>query len=844
VGSRTAQAPLHTTRHDESDSEQRQREERTSLVDVRRERERECRFRRAPGAGVGSHAHPERVSSRPEVRVDRLVAGADVVVSRSGCAAKRTDTGTQPKARGRARGAGGASVPRVYDGGMKRAAAAAALGLVASLVHWTASAQQPLYRSGVEVVDVAVVVSDEEGWPVGGLSASDFLLTERGIPQKIALFDHVRIPVWRGDAPPRELAVAADVSSNERPADGRLFVLVLDALHVSPANLTTVRREARQFIEQHVGPSDLVAVLSPGAIAEASQDFTADKARLVAAVEHFSATALRSATLEIEQERLAAVALDMPMLHGGRDPSDGERADRARSLSSVLEALAGHLARVERRRKALLLFSEGVDYNTADLNGTVQRDATDVGRAMDRALGALMRSNVSLYAVDPRGLSGADTAGERLPYRPAPTAPRADGSLPPMDFSEPTLEGEYARSLASLRLVSEPTGGFVLDRSNDPAEAFDRIVRECSDYYVLGYTPAASGQPGEYRPVEVRVNRPGVRVIARRGYVAPAPAAPSARPAAAVEPTSEAPRRLGFAGGRAQAPQPLAADAPVEASPKGLHEELAWLLSSPLPVEGLPIRVQAAAFKGGEKKQVVQLITEVQGGGLAFHERGGRFESRIELASFTVDSRGRGANGRATTIDLRLKRDEYDRVRATGIRWLSQLELEPGRYQLRVAGRAPGSGRAGLVTADVDVPAFAGRARLSGLTIASAASAAMVTRGQARLADTLGLSPTAERVFVSGDRIVAAAELYCTDPTPPAVVMAVERGDGEVAMTRTERARPGGASGVAAVSLVIDTATLSPGRYVLRFQVDQAESSATIRRVPFHVIPAGTGSRP
>ena len=52
-------------------------------------------------------------------------------------------------------------------------------------------------------------------------------------------------------------------------------------------------------------------------------------------------------------------------MHGGKDPSDSERSDRALALTSTLEALASHLERILGTAQALLLFSEGVDYNMA-----------------------------------------------------------------------------------------------------------------------------------------------------------------------------------------------------------------------------------------------------------------------------------------------------------------------------------------------------------------------------------------------------------------------------------------------------------------------------------------------
>lgn len=715
-----------------------------------------------------------------------------------------------------------------------RGPAVAALLLLPAL-GLPAQAPPPVFPSGVGLVEVPVIVSDPQGRFVPGLTRADFEISERGVPQAITAFERVSIPL-----PPAAPAAApapptpADVATNERPGDGRIFVLVLDALHVSPASVLAVRRAARRFVEENVGPADLAAVLSPGAAGDASQDFTGDKARLLAAIDGFTGTKLRSATLELEEERQRAGRDGMPA-HGGRDPSDEERAYRAQSLYSVLERLADPLARVERRRKALLLFSEGVDYNLADLMGAVQRNASAVRQATERAVRALMRADVSVYAIDPRGLDSALSTAERLPAHGEPNAPRADGSIPRMDFSEPSLDEEHEASIDSLRNIAESTGGFAAVDTNEVGGAFERIVRETSDYYVIGYSPASPGKPGQYRPIRVRVRRPGLRVVARSGYVVPeGPARAATAEPQAAETTTRPP--LGFQ--RPRNPEPSRLDA--QPAPKGLASELATLLSSPLPLAGLPLRVQATPFRGGPKKQLVQMVIEVPGSSVAFAERGGRFESRLEIASFTVDSSGHGANGRSTTIDMRLTAEELQRVRVTGVRWISLLELLPGRHRLRVAAREPATGAAGVVAADVDVPSFAGGPSLSGVLLTSLPSVLNVTRGETRLASALGSPPTAERRFVAGDRIVAAAEAYAppSGGAAPAVTAAVERVGGEVVLQgRAEPLSGGGRPGLAEVSLPIDTGAMPPGPYVLRLRLDGATPGGEGERsVPFEVV--------
>ena len=85
----------------------------------------------------------------------------------------------------------------------------------------------------------------------------------------------------------------------------------------------------------------------------------------------------------------------------------------------------------------------------------------------------------------------------------------------------------------SLRVLSDETGGFAVVNTNDIAGAFERLVEENSSYYVLGYYPSNDRRDGRFRKIEVRVNKPGLTVRARRGYVAPRGRAPGnqARPA-------------------------------------------------------------------------------------------------------------------------------------------------------------------------------------------------------------------------------------------------------------------------------------------------------------------------
>jgi len=688
----------------------------------------------------------------------------------------------------------------------------------------SSAGQAPSFRAGIDLIEVTAVVRDRDGTLIRDLTRADFQILERGIPQQVVAFD--RVSIRRAPAPVSASSTleSRDVASNEAIGDRRVFVLVLDALHVASSHTIAVRQRAAEFIERYVGPADMVAVVSPGGPPGATQDFTADKARLIAAVQQFAGNKMRSATVEIAEEQ-AALDRGGVAIHGGKDPSDSERAGRARALADVLEALARHVARVAHRRTTMLLFSEGVEYDVNDVLGRAQQYTNEVSRATQRAVEALMRSNVSMYAIDPRGLGSVSAGLVETPLF----------AQTPSTVAGPSVEAEYASSIRSLREVSGSTGGFAAVDRNDFDGAFDRIVEDSSDYYLLGYAAANPGHPGEFRDITVKVERPGARVVARKGYVVPlrqanAVALGRQQDQAVPSPPVRDPlgKRLG-----------LSAEMPAPAR-TGPSADLGALLASPLPASELPIRIQAIPFRGDARRGVVDLVVEVLGKSLRFAERSGRFEERIELALLTVDEGGRAANGRSATFDLHLPPDQYQGVRATGIRWLTRLELPPARYQVRVAGRAVRTGVDGLVTCDLDVPKFEPeRVGMSGVTITSLPATLSVTQGQGRLAATLRTPTSVARTFVTGDHLTAAVEVYVPISSGYADVemqiddaAGVQRATSKRTVGVTVRqARPD------PVVFAVDTTELPPGRYVMRIAATSGSGGDTVQRhVPFDII--------
>ena len=91
---------------------------------------------------------------------------------------------------------------------MPRTAAVTACSIVATLL--TIHAQQPTFRTTVDLVNFGVVVVDKQGKPVTGLKAEDFQVLENGKPQSLKYF----AAGDPEDAPPLHIGLLLDTSGS------------------------------------------------------------------------------------------------------------------------------------------------------------------------------------------------------------------------------------------------------------------------------------------------------------------------------------------------------------------------------------------------------------------------------------------------------------------------------------------------------------------------------------------------------------------------------------------------------------------------------------------------------
>ncbi len=688
------------------------------------------------------------------------------------------------------------------------------LVLAALLVTaWTVSARQAgppaapagqppvTFRVDVNYVEIDAVVTDAQGNLVRDLTRDDFRLAEEGRPQTIAAFTRVDLPIERPD-PPLFLSrtIEPDVRSNRDEFNGRVFLLVLDDLQTDVRRTALVRAGARQFIQKYVGANDMVAIVNTGGGVAATQEFTSSRPRLLAAVDRFMGRKMPSTTLAMLDDYYRQRA--MASGQAARDTGEQERSYFARNTLASLRSLAEYLAGIRGRRKAIVWFGEGIDY---DIGNPFQAPAaSEIRRDMEEVIAAATRANVSVYGVDPRGLgAGLDEAVD-IPSLP---------DDPTLNLGAMSVQNEVRRAQDSLRTISSETGGFAIVNQNDLNAEFSRMVRENSGYYLLGYYPTDDRKDGRFRRVQVTVARPGVTVRARKGYVA-AKGRPASRPVSPAE----------------AATSPAMRDA----------------LNSPVPASGVTLNVFAAPFMGRTpSKASLAIIMEIDPGSLRFVEKNGVFTEDLEIVIIASDASGKIQDGARDQVPLRLGARTHQLVSRDGFRVTRRLDLAPGRYQLRIAAREANAGAVGSLAYDVDVPDFSkGPLLMSGIAVSSAFGARVQTANpDPEFKDVLPASPVAIRDFPRGDTLSVFAEIYDNLRATAhrvSIKTTILADDGSVVFSADDERRSeelGGSTGAYGHARTMSLKDVPAGRYVLRIEARALLSNGgtTSRELEFRV---------
>lgn len=232
----------------------------------------------------------------------------------------------------------------------------------------------------------------------------------------------------------------------------------------------------------------------------------------------FTAVALLDASISMEGEKLRAALEGAEAFFRGMRPLDeakllviSDRILHATPFTTFPEVLTAGLDRIraqggtaihdhlylalrqleERQgRRVVLLLSDGVDSDSV----LAMRDVQALAR----------RSQALIYWL-------------RLPYG---AGSGAGDALPRLTNAWRSSE-EFLGEVALLEATVAASGGRIVPLGDvgEIATAFQGILGELRDQYVLGYYPSGARQDGRWREVEVEVSRRDLDVRSRGGYI-------------------------------------------------------------------------------------------------------------------------------------------------------------------------------------------------------------------------------------------------------------------------------------------------------------------------------------
>jgi VWFA-related protein len=387
-------------------------------------------------------------------------------------------------------------------------------------------------------------------------------------------------------------------------------------------------------------PADLVAVVSLDATLSLDQDFTSSKDLLLKAVNSYNGTqgagyGLGATSTSNQVEDASSFT---------PDESEYNDLNTDRELFA-LEDISKSLAYLN-EKKSLLYFSGGI-----------QRDGIENQASLHAAINASVRANISIYSVDARGLQAISPLGDA-------TTGNLRGAN---SFNGAALQNNLDSNFATQEVMaglSADTGGKAFFDTNDFSGAFDRIQKDTSAYYVIGYHSTDLRRDGRYRHLSVKINRPDVKLEYRPGYYAPADYQHATK----------------------------------DERERQLEEELA----SDLPSTDMTVYLQALYFRSGENRFFVPISLVVPGSQIPFVKGGDRDKATLDIIGQVRDAAGHDIGDIRDTVKLAV--DQAQQVRQKNVQYTTGFSLPVGKYHVKFVVRENETGRMGSFETDLTVP--------------------------------------------------------------------------------------------------------------------------------------------
>ena len=570
-------------------------------------------------------------------------------------------------------------------------------------------APEDIIRISTALVQTDVVVLDKNERIIPDLKLEDFELYDNGKKQDVKFMEFVSVETGRrveGNRP----TVPASVAEIETATGGlsakdvkRIVAFVVDDLTISIQDLSAVRSLLLDFVNNKMRDGDLVAIVRVVGGKGLLQQLTADRQLLRRAIDAIKPISHPFAVSNSPEPG----RIDNPFQPSSVDTSvpgnvAGELSDTPeisspnddvnqlfRGLSSLttamfvidgLKEIPGH--------KNLVIISGGIPIFEARSTGTAY---TNVTYMLNQLSDKAVRAGVVINTLDPRGLNatpgvvGFTQTPGRSNYESEITGTATGfgrgGAADQVAFG-PMLAGGAEH--LGLGTVAKITGGVSVVNTNDFGAGMEKILTRSDGYYVLAYTPGEKFDR-KFHKLEIRVKRPGAKVLHQSGYAA----------------REEKPREL-----------------------RTKEEQIVAAAVSPLSRRDIDVTPNVA-IKLLPGNAAIDIHLLIDANKLNFSEVGGKRQTSLDIVGFVFDQLGKQRGGFSETINLDLSPQNYQLAKTEGLTYSASTELPPGYYQIRAVVREEGTGSLGTFSKYLEIPDLAkGRLAMSSLFLYAVDSSA------------------------------------------------------------------------------------------------------------------------
>lgn len=493
---------------------------------------------------------------------------------------------------------------------------AMALLAAAGLTH----AQQPVFRSAVELTSIDLSVVDDKGKVVTDLKPDEFTVRVDGSTRKVVSADWVGLQTQ--ETPPAPPAPPG-YTGNENATGGRLIMLVVDEPNIRFGGTLGIRGAVNAFIDR-LQPTDRAAVIGIGQGAP-STPFTNDRARLKKAVERlvgqyqpqavseFNLTVFESLQIQRgmpgvleevivrECAGMAGPAFDACGLEVQQAVQEKALTGAANGQHTigVLRALLNALKSID-GPKTMVLVSEGF------IADDQRQSVIELG-----AIAAASKTSIYALRLDDQLFQNMAQAGARMAM----------------------MDDRFMRS-EGLELLTSASRGAMFNVMGTGTAVFERVESELSGYYLLGVESNPVDHDGKSHSLRIDVARKGLTVRARRALVTPLD----------------------------------------DGKVKSARDLVVAAVNTPLPIAALPLRVATFSLPSGDDAEKVDVLVHA--------DIGTDYAApKITTVGYLVlDEEGRQVDSRVGDARLPPVMNGVP----SALQFTGTLSLKPGTYTLKL----------------------------------------------------------------------------------------------------------------------------------------------------------------